>query len=259
MMKINTIQILGFAASLLLIATGIYGIVLYGGQTAPSTEPLSTELLLHMILMVGGAVFAAIASIFLMFSFRNTPSPEVFFFIIAVQGAASGAVRPLISALINGGYAYSVPAFLTRLFHFGRFVSMLSVFISGLFAAGLALQRRKIMLSSIFFISFVLAAILPVDISRVTSSLLYSTGSELSMFLGFIIILLLSTGNYLIAALYQEDRNHYVVALGIFLLMCGNELLYRSSNTIVAGTGLLLMCGGAYFFGSSTHKIYLWL
>jgi hypothetical protein len=250
----NSLQIFGLLISILLTGVGVYGILLQF-----RTGTIVGDELIRQILLLGEGAFAIIGSLFLMLFFRNTPSPGVLFFILAVQATAFGALRPLSAALFSLNYSYQIPAAITRAYYFGRFLSILALFISGLFAAGLALQRRTIMFGSAFFMALTLAAVLPVDISEYTPQLLFSIGARSSMFLGYGVIAVLSTANYLIAALHQGNRNYYLVACGVFFMIIGKEFVYRSIAPEAAAIGLLCMIVGAYLFGSRTHTIYLWL
>ncbi len=250
----NSIQFAGLAAAIILTGVGIFGIFLQLEEGLIS----GSSLVFHLLLTSEG-LFAVSASLFLMLFFRSTPSPEVYFFILAIQACSFGALRPLIDALVSTGSSYVLPALLTRAFYFGRFLFILSLFFSGLFAAGLALQRRAIMLSTTFFISFIFAAILPVDISSYTGLLLFSVGANESMFIGYFILSLLSVGNFLIAALHQGNRSHYLIALGVLLAIAGKQLIFLSMTPVQIAAGLLCIGTGAYFFGSRTHRIYLWL
>ncbi len=250
----NSIQIAGMAAALLLTGSGFFGVFLQleAGLASGSS-------LLFQLLLASEGLFAVSASLFLMLFFRSTPSPEVYFFILAIQACSFGALRPLIDALISTGSSYMLPALLTRAFYFGRFLFIISLFFSGLFAAGLALQRRAIMLSTTFFVSFIFAAIIPVDISSYTRLLLFSVGAKESMFIGYFILSVLSVGNFLIAALHQGNRSHYLIALGVLLAIAGKQLIFLSGEPVQITAGLICLGAGTYFFGSRTHRIYLWL
>ena len=250
----NSLQFAGLAAAFILTAAGVSAAVIHAGGGG-----LSGAELVHQLLLAGEGLFAVSVSLFLMLFFRNTPSPEVYFFILAVQAFSFGALRPVIDLLVSSGNSYMLPAMLTRAFYFGRFIAILSIFISGLFAAGLALQRRALMLGMTFFVSVVFAAVLPVDISVYSRLFLFSIGAGGSMFTGYAALSLLSVANFLIAALYQGNRSYYVVALGVFLVIAGDQLIFLSPGPWRAAAGFALAGAGAYLFGSRTHRIYLWL
>lgn len=245
------IQIGGFFVALLLLAAGAQG--------AWMLESCDLYQQAYTFSLLGPGAFAVLASLILILFFRKTPNPEAFFFIIAVQALAFQSLRPLIAASIEKGYTFLLPSYLTKLVYFGRFLTSLSLFVSGLFASGMTLQRRAIMLSTIFFVSFILAAVMPVDISSFSQRMLYSVGAETSILLGTIILALLSVANYIIAALHQDNRKNYIIALGLLLFITGTGLLVYALHPGIIAAALCSLSLGAYLFGSRTHRIYLWL
>jgi hypothetical protein len=87
----NSIQLAGLATALIITGVGLFGVFmqLEGGL-------ISGRDLVFQLLLTSEGLFAVSVSLFLMLFFRSTPSPEVYFFILAIQACSFGALRPFI-------------------------------------------------------------------------------------------------------------------------------------------------------------------
>ncbi len=233
---------------------------LVGAWSLYEAFPHSKEILnLQTISLVALGVILTIVSLMLMLSFRNTPNPEVTFYVLGMQALAFHALRPTILALVNKGTVWTITATLTRFIHFGNMLFVLSLFVSGLFAAGLALQRRTILLTTSFFIAFILSALIPIDISQFSQRMLFRSGLDTGILIGSVIISLLAVVNFIMASIQQEEKKHLTLGAGVLLSLTGGFFIFYLPFTYASPVGILLIIIGSYLFGSRTHQIYLWL
>ena len=150
------------------------------------TSNYSPFAVLYLILVK--AVFAFAAGLILRNLFQKIASPEIFFFGLAILSLSLTSVRSLL--LIEGflGYPVYLSETITRTVYFGKIISILCLFASGLFSTGISFQKQESFLLLIILISLVLSAAIPIDLFKTDIILLRGTGTEYGMNIIFIAV-----------------------------------------------------------------------
>ncbi len=253
--------------SLLIFFSYLFTLILFFSRAEVSTLYASVEPFLPsgvaarsvLWILLAQSAFVAFAVIVLFLFFRKTHSPEVFFFLFGLLGFAVQTSRFYMApASLFTLSAYSLIPF-TRLVYFGRLLTGLSFFASGLFASGFMSQRRNFYLSIIFLISFIISVTLPVDFTGTEGPLLFTTGEKTGFALAYYAINLFAVLNFVLAAYKHSELTYWYVSVAILLVIGGIELSFYFPYGVIASTGLLLTIGGTALFANRMHEIYLWV
>ena len=89
--------------------------------------------------------------------FRKTPSAEVFFFQFALLGFAVSSLRVLTLPMVLQVTSLFSLQPLSKIILFGRFFSILCLFLSGLFSTGLTFQKQGGYLLIVFVIALIIS------------------------------------------------------------------------------------------------------
>lgn len=238
---------------------GKLGEFFHAGTAFMQASEYAPEARMVVIILLLEAALSAALILSLFIFFRKTHSPEVFFFLFGLLGLTLQSARFLMVPLsLVSLSSYSLIP-ITRLVYFGRLLTVLSFFASGLFATGFTSPRRNFYLSIMLLVSFIIAATLPVDFTSVESPLLFAIGEETGFNLAYYSLAVFTVLNFILAA-YQHSESIYWYAAGaILMVFLGVELLFLFPYGLYAFGGLALVTAGTLLFANRTHEIYLWI
>lgn len=211
---------------------------------------------LYLILIK--TVFAFTAGLTLRNLFQKTASPEMFFFGLAIICISFSSARSLL--LIEGFLDYPIylSETITRAVYFGKIITVLCLFTSGLFSTGISFQKQESFLLLIVLISFVLSTAIPIDIFETDIILLRGTGSEYGMNIIFILLQVFAILNFIVGAIKNNNYDYLFLAVGVGMVAIGNELLFVLIPGWMSAGAILLLISGTVLFGYKIHKIYQW-
>jgi len=234
-----------------LIERGIYATYDLFGLRVPSLGySLANALLL--------AAYSVGVSFFILKSFRKTVSPEIFFFVFWLCSLAFEALRPLHLFMAVQGASDSSLAVLDRLYMGSRFLGLITIFISGLYAAGMRNDKQFSIIAVCVGISVALSSIMPVNTGIWAANLMFKLGYG-RLVDGFsAAILLITIANYLIAVRVRGDRVYYYIAAGIALTGAGALIASRGASPLASLLSLAAMTGGGFIYIYKLHAFYLW-
>lgn len=211
---------------------------------------------LYLILVK--TVFSFTAGLILKNLFRKIASPEIFFFSLAVLSLSLTSVRSLL--LIEGfpDYPVYLSETITRAVYFGKIITVLCLFTSGLFSTGISFQKQESFLLLIVLISFVLSVAIPIDIFKTDIILLRGNGSEYGINIIFILLQIFAILNFAVGSIKNNNYDYLFLSLGVGMFALGNELLFALIPGWISIGAILLLISGTILFGYKTHKIYQW-
>ena len=223
----NTIFISALSAAGIILLLFLLGsmFTLYSlGETADSLIDSESTMIniSHVFVLL---IFSLVSGIILLYSFRKTSSPEVFFYIIFLLLFSLEGLRLALIYIKETGMPLSLGRTLSRGIYFSRFLGTICLFLSGLFSCGIRNQRIEILLVSGILIAMVLAATIPLDNRGTGFNLVYTNGLEDLFFTGFLILKILGIWNYFYAGIINNNRNYFLIGLGILMTTAGRELV----------------------------------
>ena len=203
-------------------------------------------------------IFAFAAGLILRNLFQKIASPEIFFFGLAILSLSLTSVRSLL--LIEGVLDYPIylSETITRAVYFGKIITVLCLFTSGLFSTGISFQKQESFLLLIALISFVLSVIIPIDLFETDIILLRGNGSEYGMNIIFILLQVFAVLNFIVGAIKNNNYDYLFLAVGVGMVAIGNELLFVLIPGWISIGAILLLISGTILFGYKIHKIYQW-
>jgi len=249
----NNIFILGLSLSGILTLTFLAGAVTLLIRYPRAVLHLQGILPLSLL-----NFFILAAGILILYSFRKTSSPEIFFFFIFLLSLGTESFRLGLLTLSIMDFPFEFGLLLSRFVYFGRLLGTLALFSAGLFSCGIPYQRLELTLGSSFLIALALASNLPLESGVQGGDLLYRNSLTTEFTLGLLTVELLGLGNLLYAAKIHNDRKYYALTLGLALVISGRYLVYSGQGLIPGIAGIAVLTGGTLLFGKKTHQIYLW-
>ncbi len=234
-----------------LIERGIYKIHAINGLRIPS---LAVSIVDVLVL----SLFSVIVHAFILFNFRTTVSAEIFFFTFWLAACSMEPLRLLHLGAGFWGGSDSLLVALSKIYMGAKFFGFCSIFISGLYAAGMRSEKQFMVVAISFAISVALASILPVNTGIWAWNLMFRVGySRLIQGFGYAIIAI-TLADYLIAVRLRGDRSYYAIALGMAAVMAGTQLTSRDSSPLITAISMLAMGAGSFVYIRKLHSFYLW-
>ena len=204
------------------------------------------------------ALFAALCLGYILYSFRKTVSTEIFFYSFWALSVGFEVSRlAVFNIAAEGGSAYW-QIFATKILLFSRYSGYLSLFASGLYAAGFRNEKLGTVAAVILAISLGMAIAMPVNTGAYAPTLELRAGyRELNGGLA-VVVALATCANFLYAAQISGEASYRVVALGTLVFLAGHRLLITQWNPFAIVLGFALMVAGSWLFVSRLHSYYLW-
>jgi hypothetical protein len=204
------------------------------------------------------ALFAALCLGFILYSFRKTVSTEIFFYSFWALSVGLELSRLVVfSVAAEGGSAYW-QILTTKVLLCSRYVGYLSLFASGLYAAGFRNEKLGTVAAIILAISLGLATVVPVDTGSFAPTLELKAGyGELAGGMA-ILVALATVANFLYAAQLSGEASYRLVALGAAVFLAGHRLLVTQWNPFAIVLGFAMLVAGSWLFVSRLHTYYLW-
>lgn len=204
-------------------------------------------------------IYALISIILIYYFFEKTPSPEILFFALFVLSFAiegSRVMAPLRQV-------YDLPSLSLvisfRILLFSRYFGLFSLFAASVYAAGLEEQKQGNVVFIIVLAALVISLGVPVDGLSWDSSLAMVSGYASMFKLVEIIIMLIATVSFFIAAYARGTREYVFIGLGTFLVCWGRNILFSADTWVTPLPALALLGAGTWIICVQLHRVYLWL
>jgi hypothetical protein len=218
---------------------------------------LSPSLLAPFAVVLASAIAAGTLGMILL-TFRKTVSPEIFFFSFWAAMLSLEVLRPIGFLLVLGGTPLSTQVLLAKLLLGVRYLGSLSVFISGLYAAGLRNEKPVYALALILAVSIALAMLMPVNTGLYSPNLALRTGYAFLNEGFYAVITLITVVNYLVAARTRSEKSYRLIAFGALAFLTGSRVLASSVAPLPILLAFVAIAGGASLYVWKLHSYYLW-
>ena len=203
-------------------------------------------------------IFAFTAGLILKNLFQKIASPEIFFFSLAIFSLSFTSLRSLLLIERFLTYPIHLSETITRAVYFGKFITVLCLFTSGLFSTGISFQKQKSLILLITLISFTLSVIIPIDLFETNTILLKGNGSEYGMNIVIILLQIFAVLNFIAGAVKNNNYDYLFLAAGVGMAAVGNELLFALVPGWISIGGIILLISGTVLFSYKIHQIYQW-
>ncbi len=204
------------------------------------------------------ALYSALVLGFILYSFRKTVSAEIYFFSFWVLSVGLEVLRLSVFNLASGGGTVYWEIAATKALLFARYAGYLSLFASGLYAAGFRNEKLGSVAAVVLAISFGLATAMPVNTGSFAATLELRAGYvEINSIL-VLAVAVVTVANYLYAAHSTGEASYRLVALGAAVFLVGQRLLTTQWNPFAMLGGFVLLVAGSWLYVSRLHAYYLW-
>ncbi len=234
-----------------LLRSDAYGLFRIGAGAIPS----------YTLAAIGAGLPALVSVLtlsFILASFRKTVSAEIFFFSFWIASLSFEILRLAVYVMAARGYPDSLQLALTKVLFGARYAGSLSVFMSGVYAAGLRNEKHGANILIILAASIGLAVIMPLNTGTYLHTLELKPGYRSLNEWFFYLLGLMSVLNYLGAVHVRGEKTFGLIALACAASIAGARLLSASWNPWLLGAGFILACAGSWLFVSRLHEYYLW-
>jgi hypothetical protein len=204
------------------------------------------------------ALYSALVLGYILYSFRKTVSAEIYFFAFWVLSVGLETLRLSVFNLAAGGGSVYWQIAATKALIFSRYAGYLSLFVSGLYAAGFRNEKLGTVAAVVLAISFGLATAMPINTGSFAATLELRAGYvELNSILVFAVAIV-TVADYLYAAHSTGEKAYRFVALGAGVFLVGHRLLTTQWNPLAMIAGFVLLVAGSWLYVSRLHSYYLW-
>jgi hypothetical protein len=203
-------------------------------------------------------LFAALCLGFILYSFRKTVSAEIYFYSFWVLSVGFEVLRLVVFDFASGGGSVYWQIIATKVLLFARYEGYLSLFVSGLYAAGFRNEKLGTVAAVILAVSLGLAMAMPVNTGSFAPTLELKAGyADLNTGL-VLVVALVTVANYLYAAYTSGEASYRLVAVGAAVFLVGHRLLTTQWNPFAMIVGFAFLVVGSWLFVSRLHSYYLW-
>ena len=217
-----------------------------------------SSLTLSIVDSLALTLLAATAGGYILLTFRKTVSAEVFFFAFWLAAHSVESVRLLHLVLAINGMQESGLASLDKFFAGARFLGYMTIFISGLHAAGMRSERYFSVIFACIAIAVGFASALPVNTGIWDWNLMFKSGYA-PLIRGFsAAAMAMTVANYLIAVRLKGDKSYILIAAAIAAITASVHFVGIDSTPLISLISIFVMSVGCALYIDRLHAYYLW-
>lgn len=202
------------------------------------------------------AAAGALGTVLVMF--RTTVSAEIYFFAVWAATFALESLRPFGVVLALGGASLNIQLLAAKAGLWAHYTGAMSLFVAGLYAAGLRSDRHAGMTAFVAGIALSLVTLIPMNTGIWLPNLSMQSGYAFLNGWLYAVIVALTMVNFLVATRTRSDRAFAWSALGMAACMAGARMLAARPDPVALPLGFAIMSGGAALFVLKMHRFYLW-
>lgn len=203
-------------------------------------------------------VFGIFAGYLFIRYFNKTPSTEIFFINLFLFSVLFEEVRAGTVLILHYGLPLYYGIWVTKIAYFGYFFGVFCLFTASLFQVGIQYQKLGTIVGIISLLSFAFSYVLPVDISKLNSNLLFQIGNKNVLLLVIISIKVFTVMNYFWEAYSSEDVERVLLGVLIALILIGRNFLFHATDLFSIFIGFCCFVLGTLIFGRKYYMRSLW-
>ena len=204
-------------------------------------------------------LFSLISFILILSFFERTSVPEILYLSFFILSFSFEVFRLILPIQLIRSFPSLYLITVTKILFFVRFLGMFSLFTTGICAAGLDVQRTRIIIIMIIIASLACSMRVPIDAQTWDTCFNFATGFT-SMFIMVEVIAFIATAiSFLVAVKIRRSNDYFYVGAGLTLALFGRNILFNTDNWAGPIAGILFLSFGTWLMCSKLHRIHLWL
>jgi hypothetical protein len=211
------------------------------------------------VLLFTAVLYALLVSIVVLVYFEKTQTTELLF----VGLFAVSFVFEMWRLMVPLKDFYNISPFMlifgTRMLIFSRLFGSLCLFISGVYAAGLEMQRQGGIIIGIIIAIMMISFKIPVNGFSWDTSYTMLYGYRIMLRSAEVILMIITGMSFLIAAYTRGIPDYRFIALGSVLVFFGRSLLFAADTWLTPLPAVIMLGAGTWIIVARLHQIYMWL
>ncbi|MBN1647721.1 MAG: hypothetical protein JW874_06800 [Spirochaetales bacterium] len=244
-----------FALIAILLTSSVFALVVRFSRQFTLTSTQSN--IIHETLIL--AFFLLATSFLMIFSFRKTVGPEIYFFSIFIFSLSFECLKAVFLFLLLSGQPAYILIIFSKIIYSARVFSLFALFSASLFCTGLETRRILIILAIIFFVSIFFGLNMIVTGTKSTRYLLYFPGYRKELYFFFGIVFGFHIFNYIYATVRSGSTDFLILGLASLLAAAGSVMLYFSASFLLYLAGMIVLIAGIVIYSVKIHSVYLWI
>jgi hypothetical protein len=209
--------------------------------------------------LVIAVIFSFVALILIRFFFERTSAPEILYISFFALSFSFESIRLTLPMHLLYGFPSFYLLGASRVLFFARYFSIFSLFIAGVYAAGMDVQKTRNVIFFLIITVLVISLGVPIDIQTWDTGLNTISGFSSMFKMIEITVLIITVLSFFIAVKVRGSGDYVYVGIGVVLAMIGRNILLGTDNWAGPVPGILLLSFGTWFLCTRLHKIHLWL
>ncbi len=225
-------------------------------------EPLSSLFSYNNVAVVTGTAAIPLLSLIILlsvfFRFEKTHAIELSFFCLFIF-SISFDVLLLFFPLCNDNYIFTfLITHIARIIFFFRFMGVLALFVSGLFAYKVFTRETGWIIFLLCFISFALSRTVPINIDRTRTFFLFSRHYRYLLYSFDGILYLLSVLTFCFAGVYRRIPEYTRAGFSLAIVLTAYMILRYTGSWTSITAGIAIFVVGVRSFIKTIQQFYLW-
>ncbi|TFG82130.1 MAG: hypothetical protein E4H20_08310 [Spirochaetales bacterium] len=208
--------------------------------------------------LVACVLYALVLIGIIAFRAGKSASPEIFFFAVWAFGLSLELGQVMAIWMSYSGAALSTVSLSSRLALFGRYLSLMGLFMGSIFSVGLKQERMGLLLSAAILVALFFGTIHPLNVVTAETGVIVELGYGRLMRFFEISIMCLIGVNYTLA--WRENRDKAFLRAGLGLALCVPAVwILRAVTSIpMVFAALPFLILGTWLYFKNLFVYYLW-
>lgn len=207
------------------------------------------------------ALFPLMSSLFLLyiyFSFKKTYALEMSFFVVFIFSLSFESLRLFFPVYNFSNMLLENISSISKLVYFCRLTGFISLFVSSIFAAKIITRQISYVLFFIFFISFCITILMPVNNFHINALFISEIKYSYSYITTAVLLSIMSCINYVVVYITKNAKEYRQAAISSSAFITGHWLLLFTGSILTFILGVILFIGGIITFIRSIHNYHIW-
>jgi hypothetical protein len=252
------------------IAASFLTIPVYSGMEENARRPLylfqvisgfffeSSYFAVHASLIMA-VLFSLIGIIFIHFFFERTSAPEILYISLFTISFSFEVIRLILPLHLINSFPLFYLLGASRVLLFARYFGIFSLFAASVCAAGLDVQRTRIIILILIIAVLLIVLGVPIDTQVWDTGFNMITGYTFMFKMIEVVMFIITVLTFFVAIKIRDSKEYVNIGIGAALAFMGRNILIGTDNWAGTVLGIMLLSFGTWFLCSKLHKIHLWL